>query len=716
MSFQDIYELGRRLGEGAAGEVFEARRRADGQAVAVKFMTGAECIPQERERFTEEVETLRSIRSDHVIRIFDAGVHEGRLYYVMELVEGRDLATLVAERGPLSPRQAFTLTFAMARGLEAIHARGFVHRDLKPANVMVTNKGVPKVADFGLAKGETSRVRTRTGLILGTPGYIAPELYQGARATPAADLYALGMILFFMLTGRRAFEEEQLGDLIRAQIDGVDPADVELLAPDVQPLFTKLVHPDPLLRPGPAAVAAAMKKLALAESTDLGKLQDLADGALPRRPAGASDTARTRVATQVPRPGAGAGAAPPSAGAGPVARRFPILEPAEAALTGRRVVPVWALVPLFLLAAVGAWSLLGRSGDPAPPPTPAPPTAPESDPRDADVGRLLEALEPVTSKAFLGQFFPEPPDRSQLVRFHDRLRHNEGLNDAERARTIDVDFGYQAGQRARLEGWLAEQGAPATLERLRELVERGWWVGPGATSAAGRQLRRSLFRRLVDLRRVNLVDRALGSDAPMLPKLDRLWEETFEERPLTSSYGPAWELPGAERVLLDRCRLLVWDPKPSLYAMEINGFSTFGAEKHCAPVTTDMVAAFVPGTLGRHQPEGPWIRVVPSVYGITPAGLLSVELRDLDADDRDLPVATWEFHAVASPISRVQVPTQDWKTLPVSMAFHRALTGPGPKRLRVVYRDLLDVFESLADEPLIEWVVLSGVAELPGQG
>src|SRR5262249_11737367 len=143
----------------------------------------------------------------NTVTIYDAGADHGRLYLVMELVPGTTLATHLREHGPLDIREATDITDQILAGLTAAHARGIVHRDLKPANVMLRDDGTVKLTDFGIAKVLTALAGdlTTTGLIIGTPKYVAPEVAGGQPATARSDLYAVGVMLYEMLAGAPPF-------------------------------------------------------------------------------------------------------------------------------------------------------------------------------------------------------------------------------------------------------------------------------------------------------------------------------------------------------------------------------------------------------------------------------------------------------------------------------------------------------------------------------
>ena len=168
------------------------------------LIAGAYAGPHERARFQREAEAVAGLRHANIVQVYDVGDHEGWPYFTMELLEGGSLAQALAGT-PQPARQAAALLATLAEAVQVAHQAGIVHRDLKPANILLTADGTPKVADFGLARhfdGEPAL--TLSGARIGTPSYMAPEQVIGKAGTigPAADIYALGALLYEMLTGR----------------------------------------------------------------------------------------------------------------------------------------------------------------------------------------------------------------------------------------------------------------------------------------------------------------------------------------------------------------------------------------------------------------------------------------------------------------------------------------------------------------------------------
>jgi hypothetical protein len=194
------------LGRGGMGVVFRAEQERLGRTVALKMLLAAHA-PERAEvtRFLAEAAAMAAVRHPNVVQVFDCGEHDGRPYLTMELLTGGTLKERVAV-GPMAATAAAELVERLARGVHAAHAAGIVHRDLKPGNVLFDADGTPKVSDFGLAKrGEVDQ--TQTNALIGTPAYMSPEQARGEGkfAGPPADVWALGVILYECLTGRRPF-------------------------------------------------------------------------------------------------------------------------------------------------------------------------------------------------------------------------------------------------------------------------------------------------------------------------------------------------------------------------------------------------------------------------------------------------------------------------------------------------------------------------------
>jgi serine/threonine protein kinase/tetratricopeptide (TPR) repeat protein len=217
-----------KLGAGAMGVVFAARDERLGRKVAVKTMKSLANDETARKRFWREARAAASVNHPNVCQIYEIGEDRGELFIAMELLEGEPLAERL-RHGAMSVSQATPIVLEMLAALSALHAQGIVHRDLKPSNVFLTPHGV-KLLDFGLARPEVQETLdpdtalTRTGFVMGTPRYMAPEQVTGETVDSRGDLFALGAILFEMLAGRPAFAGRTVGEVLHATLSEQPPA------------------------------------------------------------------------------------------------------------------------------------------------------------------------------------------------------------------------------------------------------------------------------------------------------------------------------------------------------------------------------------------------------------------------------------------------------------------------------------------------------------
>jgi serine/threonine protein kinase len=196
------YALGALLGVGGMAQVYRARDRALQRTVAVKVLGPPyDQDPELVARFDREARAAAALNHPNIVTIFDSGT-DGQLHYlVMEYVEGETLAALLGREGPLAPGRAALVAHQVCQALAAAHARGLVHRDVTPGNVLLSRSGLVKVADFGIAKATATPTLTGGGMVLGTAAYLAPEQAQGGPVDGRSDLYALGCVLYELLTG-----------------------------------------------------------------------------------------------------------------------------------------------------------------------------------------------------------------------------------------------------------------------------------------------------------------------------------------------------------------------------------------------------------------------------------------------------------------------------------------------------------------------------------
>src|SRR5436190_7193722 len=283
------YRLLGQIGEGGMGVVFMARGASE-QTVALKGLRSVAAEePMARRRLAREVETMQRVRSPYVAEVIDADLAGATPYIVTRYVPGRTLEQVVTESGPLPPPTLARLACGLADALAAVHAAGVVHRDLKPSNVMLLD-GLPVVIDFGIAQGPDATGLTMTGMFMGTPGYLAPEVIEGQPSSEASDIHAWGATVAFAATGRPPFGSGSYEAVFYKIVNG--QADLIGVPKPLLPLVVAALARDPGLRPPAAqlsAQAAALDPDVLAQGAVLGG--DAAAGPFTAVPATSADVA-----------------------------------------------------------------------------------------------------------------------------------------------------------------------------------------------------------------------------------------------------------------------------------------------------------------------------------------------------------------------------------------------------------------------------------------
>ncbi len=248
------YELLEEIARGGMGVVYKARQRSLNRTVAVKMiLAGHLASLADHERFHAEAEAAANLDHPGIVPVFQVGEHEGQHFYSMGFVDGQTLTERLAQ-GPVAPREAALLARDVAEAVQYAHSQGVVHRDLKPGNILLDRAGRPRVADFGLAKRVASETHlTMTGQVLGTPSFMPPEQARGQtdEIGPSADIYALGAVLYAMLTGRPPFQAATSLDTLNQVLtrDPVPPRQLNAqVPPDLETIVLKCLEKSPARR------------------------------------------------------------------------------------------------------------------------------------------------------------------------------------------------------------------------------------------------------------------------------------------------------------------------------------------------------------------------------------------------------------------------------------------------------------------------------------
>ncbi|MFC6576876.1 protein kinase [Planomonospora parontospora] len=259
------YELITPLGRGTMGTVWRAHDRSLGREVAIKEIRQEPGLSEAqraelRERMIREGRTAARISHPSVATVHDAIIEDGSPWIIMELVQARSLEQVVEEEGPLPPRLVAAIGVDLLDALRAAHAQGVLHRDVKPGNVLITESGRVVLTDFGIAKAEGDTSLTQTGMVIGSPGYTAPERARGEHTGPESDLWSLGATLYFAVEGRPAYERSTMAETLAALMtEGVDPP---VQAGPLRPVLEQLLEKDHTVRLTPSQAIAMLRAVA----------------------------------------------------------------------------------------------------------------------------------------------------------------------------------------------------------------------------------------------------------------------------------------------------------------------------------------------------------------------------------------------------------------------------------------------------------------------
>ena len=357
VEFGGRYSLTDRIAVGGMGEVWRARDKVLARRVAIKLLSPTLAgQPGFAQRFREEARNSAALGHPNIAGVYDYGEDAGANWLVMELVEGQNLAQIIRDQGRIPPAQASSILSQAALGLQAAHDGGVIHRDVKPANIIIRPDGVVKLTDFGISRAVDSVPITRTGEVMGTAQYISSEQATGQAVSPASDVYALGVVAYEMVTGRRPFDEESPVATAMAHVQDPPPP----LPRDV---------PEPLA----TVIASALAKAPEHRPESAGDVARILTGAggaatLLTTQKLTSPQVTRRMATTAPQPAAGRGA--PAAGVDPRDSRR--LQQREQYDRPRSTAWIWVLVAALLIGG-GIWAAIA-SGlfDRGPTPTEVP--------------------------------------------------------------------------------------------------------------------------------------------------------------------------------------------------------------------------------------------------------------------------------------------------------------------------------------------------------
>ncbi|MFC8681775.1 serine/threonine-protein kinase [Microbacterium ureisolvens] len=358
VTFGGRYELDSRIAIGGMGEVWEATDHVIGRTVAIKILKDEYMgDPGFLERFRAEARHAALVNHEGIASVFDYGEENGSAFLVMELVPGEALSTILERDGSLSTDKTLDVVAQTSAALQAAHAAGLVHRDIKPGNLLITPDGRVKITDFGIARIADQVPLTATGQVMGTVQYLSPEQASGHPASPATDIYSLGIVAYECLAGKRPFTGESQVAIAMAQINEQPPPLPATVAEPVQNLVLAMIAKKPEERPASAAAvaraASALRRgdvaaAAAAVPAIAGVVG--ADAATQLLTPGSDTSAATRI---MPAPG-----------------EEDVEEAPEKKKRSPWTWPLIALIALLLLVLIGTiWAVVANQGGDDPDPT-----------------------------------------------------------------------------------------------------------------------------------------------------------------------------------------------------------------------------------------------------------------------------------------------------------------------------------------------------------
>ncbi|MDH2412777.1 protein kinase [Nocardioides sp. CER19] len=432
------YQLQSRIATGGMGEVWRARDTALGRDVAIKLLKPELAgDPVFRTRFEGEARHAAGLHHPGIAAVYDVGeqiLQDGsvRPFLVMELVDGRPLSSVIRPGVGMDPAVVRDLLAQAGDALATAHAAGIVHRDVKPANLLVTPDRKLKITDFGIARALSSAAVTGTGAVMGTPQYLSPEQARGEVATPASDVYGLGVVAYECLAGRRPFEKETAVATALSHLNDPVPPLPDTVPADLAAVVMRALAKKPAERfPDAAAFAAALRG-------------EPGPGEAPTQvvaPMMAPPPDATQVIT-----GVGAPVPPTSA--------TPAQEAEEEPQEERRRVSPWliaGIVALVLAIALVIWLLLRDGGNDTPPPEPTTPTATATTPTPTEATSPTETARTfdLDEADYVGRDLDEVLADLRGLGLETRTREvaNPGDQTAETVTAVSPTRGLQEGDR-----------------------------------------------------------------------------------------------------------------------------------------------------------------------------------------------------------------------------------------------------------------------------
>ena len=489
------YQLHEKLGEGGMGVVYKGYDPFLQRTVAVKLIAGnLDDDPSLRERFFKEARAAGHLSHRNLVTIHDLGEEQGQPFFAMEYLEGRDLGRRMRSQEPMTLARKLDIVAQVGEGLRYAHAQGVTHRDIKPANIFLTSSGEVKLLDFGLARLHGSEL-TRSRSMLGTIAYMAPEQVRGDPADARTDLFALGVVLYELLSGRRAFDGDSFATTLHRILEGT-PEPLARLDPCLPQELIQIV--DRALAKAPedryqrvddflVDLAAFRATLRGSEPSCLGREAE------PKTQAPGSGSGAAQVVTAMPR--TPVPAAPPASGstvppAAPPGRRLPLRSFGALALLAALGVAGWQLLPRDRPEAPRRGAPPPTSGSAAsavPPGTPeataAPPDAGTREPRAAK-GTAGQAPASSRTKTRAKQDGPAPPARAAAA----PPRPEAAAPSRESA---SRDAAREAAQASLVE--LALRRGRAESARAQELAATSFETAVNAEQAARRRLQAGAY-------------------------------------------------------------------------------------------------------------------------------------------------------------------------------------------------------------------------------